>query len=135
MGYENEVKERIFLTSDKRTVVPESSHLARFLLATPGPVSPVKAKEIRGYQKGGDFLHKISAKKSTKPSEDKSKKPGADKGTGAVLGPDDAVTFGKHEGKLVRDLPDKYLANLARVSLDHRATAEAEIARRNEGDD
>lgn len=144
MGYENEVRERIFLTSDKRAVVLESDHRARFLLATPGPVSPIKAKEICGYKGGGDFLHKISAKKSTKPSADKamapqgdkSKEPGEDKGGQAgVLGPDDAVPFGKHEGILVRDLPDNYLGNLARVSPKHRATAEAEIARREKGTD
>lgn len=143
MGYENEVRERIYLTSDKRAVVPESDRRARFLLATPGPISPVKAKEIKGYKQGGDFLHKISAGKATKPSADKALAPGDDKSgtsdadkdkvpSGTALGPDDAVTFGKHEGTLVRELPDAYLKNLARVSPDHRATAEAEIARRTE---
>lgn len=143
MADQYEVRERIFLTSDKRVVVPEKDRMARFLLATPGPVTPVQAREIKGYKNGADFLHKPSKSakpsgdKSSKPDDDKSKKADADKGgqPGDALGPDDAVTFGKFEGTKVRDLPDKYLENLSRVSPKHRATADAELARRTEGAD
>jgi hypothetical protein len=144
---ENEVRERIYLTSDKRVVVPEGDKRAAFLLAPPGPVSPAKVKEIKRYRNGANYLHKVGSPKGSKPGGDKAGQPEADKGGkpdadkedqpeadkgNPALGPDDTVTFGKHEGVKVRDLPERYLNNLVRVSKDHRGWAQAELNRRAE---
>lgn len=144
MGHEYETTTRLYLTSDKRALVPEGDKRARFLLAIHGPVDAAKVKEIRRYRGGDNYLHKIgSGAKAEKPGEDKGEQPGADKAekpgknkTGpANLGPEDLVDFGKFNGTLVKDLSDKYLANLARVSDTHRTWAQAELDRRAKGAD
>ena len=75
-----EVRERIYLTSDKRAVVPESDRKARFLLSSVRPVSAAKAKEIRGYRHGAAYLFKVGSEKAGKPQGDTAGEPDADKG-------------------------------------------------------
>ncbi len=152
-----EVRERIYVTSDKRVVVPEGDERARFLLMNARPVTAAEARNIRNFRFGGNYLFEIGSPKSGTPEEDTAGQPEADKGgepeadkggepqadksgepegdkASQGTGPDDPLTFGKYEGTLVRDLPEKYLNNLVRVSVQHRPMAEVELARRAEGD-
>lgn len=150
-----EVTQRIYLTSDKRVVVPEGDERARFLLAAKGPVNKATAEQIQAYKGGKQYVRGPDSPKakSRKPKADKSRKPEADKsgqvegdnedqaegGTEgspgetapAALGPDDPMPDGTlHAGTLVRDLPDRYLKNLQRLAPNYRPMVEAELARR-----
>lgn len=141
MAYKYEVTSRIYLTSDKQTVVSEGDLRARFLLASLGPVTNARADEIRAKRGGKKYLQEIGTgrSKSRKPQADKSAKPEGDKSAKPegdelasphALGPDDPMPTGIHTGVPVRDLSDQYLQNLARVSPNYRPMAEKELVRR-----
>ena len=158
--YEEELTERIFLTSDKRLVVGETDDRGRTLYHGKSKVSRHSAKLIRELG-GSKFLKPISDTDKPKvavadaadmenavrghrvdppkmhPNVRKDaapKAPPAPEG-GEGTGPDRIVDFGRtHKGKRFGDLPKKYLEGLTkgRNPDDRKAWAKSELARRED---
>lgn len=143
--YDERLKERIFVGSDKRTLFGEGDPRGRFLFHGATPVTRLKAKEIRELG-GGEFLTPIKEADADNaaaadladteikaPAAPKAPHPNLAADTVAGVGPDFIVDWGrKYKGDRVGNLPIEYLEALTkgRNPADRKALAEVEIERR-----
>lgn len=136
--YDERTTERLYLTSDKRVVVPEGDVRARFLLNIEGPVSRAKAQEIRALANGEQYLAPIDPDKVPADEQAAPKAPAAPAAkhpnhAAPGDGPDFIVDWGnKYKGKRLGDLEDKYLTSLTKGNNppERKALAQAELDRR-----
>ena len=122
------ISARLYLGSDRKTVVSEGDVRARILLAPLGPVSRSKAAEIRGYPNGDLYLYPVGGDVPVVPEiKAPPEAPPEEAFKPAFFGTDDVLNFGEHAGVKVRDLDEEYLRRMTYVAAHEEWTKMEEV--------